>query len=57
MADIPLFPVTVVGSWPRSNELVRALRSKEAGESTYADFSKIADADVLDAFERRKRQG
>ena len=39
MADIPLFPVTVVGSWPRSNGLVRALRSKEAGETTLADFN------------------
>ena len=47
MADTPLFPVTVVGSWPRSNELVRALRSKEAGETTYADFSKFADDEVL----------
>ena len=36
MADTPLFPVTVVGSWPRSTELVRALRSKEAGDITLA---------------------
>ena len=47
MANTPLFPVTVVGSWPRSNELVRALRSKEAGETTYAEFSKVADDEVL----------
>ena len=57
MADIPLFPVTVVGSWPRSNELVRALRSKEAGESTYADFSKLADADVLECIRAQEEAG
>ena len=57
MAEIPLFPVTVVGSWPRSNALVRALRSKEAGESTYADFSKIADADVLDCIRAQEEAG
>ena len=34
MPETPLFPVTVVGSWPRSTDLVRALRSKEAGEIT-----------------------
>lgn len=57
MADIPLFPVTVVGSWPRSNELVRALRSKEAGEITYADFSAIADSDVLECIRAQEQAG
>jgi 5-methyltetrahydropteroyltriglutamate--homocysteine methyltransferase len=57
MADIPLFPVTVVGSWPRSNELVRALRSKEAGESTLADFNKVADGEVLDCIRAQEEAG
>ena len=47
MADAPLFPVTVVGSWPRSTELIRALRRKEAGEITYDEFSALADDEVL----------
>ena len=47
MANVPLFPVTVVGSWPRSTELVRALRRKEAGEITLDEFNAIADAEVL----------
>ena len=47
MADTPLFPVTVVGSWPRSTELVRALRRKEAGEITLAEFNQVADGEVL----------
>ena len=57
MADTPLFPVTVVGSWPRSNELVRALRSKEAGETTYADFSAVADGEVLDCIRAQEDAG
>ena len=47
MANTPLFPVTVVGSWPRSTELVRALRRKEAGEITLDEFNAVADGEVL----------
>ncbi len=57
MADTPLFPVTVVGSWPRSNELVRALRSKEAGESTLADFMAVADGEVLACIRAQEEAG
>ena len=57
MADIPLFPVTVVGSWPRSNELVRALRRKEAGEVTLADFNAVADGEVLDCIRAQEGAG
>ena len=57
MTDIPLFPVTVVGSWPRSNELVRALRSKESGETTYADFSAVADGEVLECIRAQEQAG
>ncbi len=57
MANIPLFPVTVVGSWPRSNGLVRALRSKEAGESTLADFNAVADGEVLDCIRAQEDAG
>ena len=57
MANIPLFPVTVVGSWPRSTELVRALRSKEAGESTLADFNMVADGEVLDCIRAQEQAG
>ncbi len=57
MADTTLFPVTVVGSWPRSNELVRALRSKEAGESTLADFMAVADGEVLACIRAQEEAG
>ena len=57
MADAPLFPVTVVGSWPRSTELIRALRRKEAGEITYSDFSALADDEVLACIRAQEEAG
>ena len=47
MAQTPLFPVTTVGSWPRSTALIRALRAKQSGESTNAEFDAIADQEVI----------
>ena len=57
MADAPLFPVTVVGSWPRSTELIRALRQKEAGEITYDEFSALADDEVLACIRAQEEAG
>lgn len=57
MADTSLFPVTVVGSWPRSTELIRALRSKEAGELTYEEFSAVADGEVLSCIRAQEEAG
>ena len=57
MADAPLFPVTVVGSWPRSTELIRALRRKEAGEITYDEFSALADDEVMACIRAQEEAG
>lgn len=57
MVDKPLFPVTVVGSWPRSSELVRALRRKESGEITLAEFNRVADDDVLATIKAQEEAG
>ena len=57
MADTPLFPVTVVGSWPRSADLVRALRRKEAGEMTLAEFNAVADDEVLACIRAQEEAG
>ena len=57
MPDTPLFPVTVVGSWPRSADLIRALRSKEAGELTYEEFSAVADGEVLSCIRAQEEAG
>ena len=57
MANTPLFPVTVVGSWPRSADLIRALRRKEAGEITLAEFNKVADGEVLSCIRAQEEAG
>jgi len=36
MALTPLFPVTTVGSWPRSTALIQTLRRKQSGEITFS---------------------
>ena len=57
MANTPLFPVTVVGSWPRSADLIRALRRKEAGEITLAEFNEVADDEVLACIRAQEAAG
>ena len=57
MANTPLFPVTVVGSWPRSTDLIRALRRKEAGEITFDEFSALADGEVLSCIRAQEEAG
>ena len=57
MANTPLFPVTVVGSWPRSADLIRALRRKEAGEITLAEFNEVADDEVLACIRAQEEAG
>ncbi|MCM3691505.1 cobalamin-independent methionine synthase II family protein [Neobacillus niacini] len=44
---LPQFPTTVIGSWPRSNEVKRAMRDKRAGRISEAEFDSIADQAVL----------
>lgn len=41
-----MFDVTQVGSWPRSRTLLRALRDKQQGRMTRAEFESIADGEV-----------
>ena len=41
-----LFPVTMVGSWPRSPELLDALRERQAGRLGDEDFQEQADQAV-----------
>jgi len=41
-----MFTVTQVGSWPRSSELLRALRDLQKGRSTRAEFERVADEEV-----------
>jgi 5-methyltetrahydropteroyltriglutamate--homocysteine methyltransferase len=44
-ATVP-FQVTQVGSWPRSRDLLKALRDKQKGRMTQAEFDAVADGEV-----------
>jgi len=57
MAQIPLFPVTTVGSWPRSTSLIRALRAKQNGEMSEADFESVADQEVISCLRSQEEAG
>jgi methionine synthase II (cobalamin-independent) len=41
-----MFEVTQVGSWPRSRDLLKALRAKQKNEITQEAFNTIADEEV-----------
>ena len=41
-----MFTVTQVGSWPRSRDLLRALRDKQHGRLGRAEFEAVADQEV-----------
>lgn len=54
---VPLFPVTVVGSWMRPAYLLEALRKREAGQLSYEDFNEVADRAVLEALKHQDDAG
>jgi 5-methyltetrahydropteroyltriglutamate--homocysteine methyltransferase len=41
-----MFEVTQVGSWPRSRDMLRALRARQKGELSRQDFDRVADEEV-----------
>jgi 5-methyltetrahydropteroyltriglutamate--homocysteine methyltransferase len=41
-----MFTVTQVGSWPRSKDLLRALRDRQKGRMTNDEFQRVADGEV-----------
>ena len=47
MSSLPLFPVTMVGSWPRSQELLRAQKMKRTGKISVGDFDGLADHHIV----------
>ncbi|MBP1930152.1 cobalamin-independent methionine synthase II family protein [Ammoniphilus resinae] len=54
---LPLFPTTVVGSWPRSREVLLGLREKRAGRMTEDEFQKIADQAALECLKAQEESG
>ena len=57
MPTWPLFPVTVVGSLPRSQPLLNALRRKQAGRLSPAEFDRVASQAVQEAVALQEQAG
>ncbi len=56
-SELPLFPVTVVGSWPRPSYLLEALRKRQTRELSFEQFQEIADQAVLEALRYQDEAG
>jgi 5-methyltetrahydropteroyltriglutamate--homocysteine methyltransferase len=54
---LPLFPITMVGSWPRPRPLLRALRDQQHGRLTAEQFGAVADEAVLAALQAQEDAG
>jgi 5-methyltetrahydropteroyltriglutamate--homocysteine methyltransferase len=52
-----MFTVTQVGSWPRSRELLKALRDKQKGRMTDREFQRLADGEVRRCLAFQKEAG
>src|SRR5438477_22889 len=57
MKCLPLFPVTTVGSWPRSPALMQALSRKRRGLMSGREFKAIADRGVIEALGAQESAG
>ncbi len=57
MKSVPLFPVTTVGSWTRSPELLRAQSRKQRGRISAAEFERVADRAVLETLRLQEEAG
>jgi 5-methyltetrahydropteroyltriglutamate--homocysteine methyltransferase len=57
MHETKLFPVTVVGSWPRPSWLIQALRKRQSGDMTEAEFNSVADRAVLECLKAQEDAG
>src|SRR4051795_12038737 len=55
--DLPLFPVTTVGSWPRPPRVGEALRQFRRKRIDRAEFDRVVDAGVLDLIRLQERLG
>ena len=52
-----MFTVTQVGSWPRSKNLLRALRDKQKGRMAAGEFDRVADGEVRRCIEHQVAAG
>jgi 5-methyltetrahydropteroyltriglutamate--homocysteine methyltransferase len=54
---LPIFPTTVIGSWPRSPEVKRAMRDKRAGRISEEEFHTVADSAILQCLKWQEDAG
>jgi 5-methyltetrahydropteroyltriglutamate--homocysteine methyltransferase len=54
---LPLFPVTTVGSLPRTKAMLSALSQKQRGKISADEFKKIGDEEVLKALDLQNDAG
>lgn len=52
-----LFPTSVIGSWPRSVEVQKAMREKRAGRMTDEAFQAVADQAVIECLRLQEEAG
>lgn len=57
MSENQLFPVSVVGSWPRPAWLIQGLRKRQSGEGTEQEFQAAADRAVVECLEAQEKAG
>lgn len=55
--SLPTFPVSMVGSWPRSPALLRAQKAKRAGRLAEREFDALADEAVLEVVRIQEELG
>ena len=56
-SDLPLFPVTTVGSWPRPESVVRAQREWRAGRLSADEWRRVADDAVVASLRAQEEAG
>jgi 5-methyltetrahydropteroyltriglutamate--homocysteine methyltransferase len=54
---LPTLPVTMVGSWPRPKELLRAQKLKRAGRISEDEFEREADKSVVEILKLQEQAG
>ncbi|HEY2421635.1 MAG TPA: cobalamin-independent methionine synthase II family protein [Neobacillus sp.] len=54
---LPTFPTAVIGSWPRSNEVKKAMRDKRAGRISEEEFQAVADGAILQCLKWQEEAG
>ncbi len=57
MSELPLFPVTTVGSWPRSPRVAQALRQLRRKRIDRAEFDRTVDDDVVELLRLQENLG